>query len=332
MVRVVGEAIGTETPPRTRSGDICRPTDTPGAGVADACITRLRTTGLAGTSAILLVLGMSGAVAAAGLMAAATLPAAPITDPAPDTSRTWEDIDGNGVDDDCQAVPAVANPTVAAEADAAVDANGDGTISVSEAAHSGRIGGPNCNHGGYVSSVARAQGECAAPETPDTSDPGAPADEPPTFTLAAATGDEDDQGDQAEQEDPGDQGDEAEQGDPGDQGEDADEGDQGSADGGQGQEAVDGGAADCTVPTATTALTTASHDAKDARKSARQASHAAKVAAHLAAKAARAEAKAARQAAHVAAKTKAPKTHETSAHGKHASNAKHGKGANKHGH
>ena len=165
--------------------------------------TRLRTTGLAGTGAILLVIGMSGAVAAAGLMAASTSPAAPIIDPAPDTSRTWEDIDGNDVDDDCQAVPAVADPTAAAVADGAVDANGDGTISVSEAAHSHRIGGPNCNHGGYVSSVARAQGECAAPETPETSDPGAPADEPPTFTLTAATGDEDDQGDQAEQEDPG---------------------------------------------------------------------------------------------------------------------------------
>ena len=37
---------------------------------------------------------------------------------------------------------------------AAVDVNADGVISVTEAAHSGWVGGKNCNHGGYVSRVA----------------------------------------------------------------------------------------------------------------------------------------------------------------------------------
>ena len=44
---------------------------------------------------------------------------------------------------------------------AAADLNGDGTISVSEAAQSGWTGGTNCNHGGYVSGVAPWRGRQA---------------------------------------------------------------------------------------------------------------------------------------------------------------------------
>ena len=54
----------------------------------------------------------------------------------------------------------VANADAADRGRTAVDQDGDGTISVSEAAHSDRTGGVNCNHGGYVSSVAH--GTCDA--------------------------------------------------------------------------------------------------------------------------------------------------------------------------
>ena len=73
----------------------------------------------------------------------------------------YVDINGNGIDDTCEAGDIVADPDAAAADDEAVDLDGDGTISVSEAAQSDRIGGVNCNHGGYVSWVAH--GSCADP-------------------------------------------------------------------------------------------------------------------------------------------------------------------------
>ena len=128
---------------------------------------RLRTTSLAGSSAIVLVLVVSGMVAAASVLTAV---AAPVADPdeptVVDTSGTWEDVDGDGLDDDCDDA-VEANEEAALAADEAVDLDGDGTISVSEAAQSERIGGVNCNHGGYVSWVAH--------ETCDTDDTGEPA-------------------------------------------------------------------------------------------------------------------------------------------------------------
>ena len=72
-----------------------------------------------------------------------------------DTSATFEDIDGDGVDDDCQEA-ALENTEAAAAAFEAADLNDDGAISVTEAAQSGWTGGTNCNHGGYVSQVAQA--------------------------------------------------------------------------------------------------------------------------------------------------------------------------------
>ncbi len=82
----------------------------------------------------------------------------------------YVDVNGNGIDDTCETGDIVADPDAAAAEDAAVDLDGDGTISVSEAAQSGRIGGANCNHGGYVSWVA--QGSCAdATPTPTPAQP-----------------------------------------------------------------------------------------------------------------------------------------------------------------
>jgi len=133
-------------------------------------LTRLRSTWLAGGGAVLLVLSISGMAAGAALVAdTAETVVAPVEplEGATDTTLTFEDIDGNGVDDDCQDVAAVADPVAAAAALAEADTDGDGTISVTEAAHSGWTGGKNCNHGGYVSGVARASGEaCDETETP----------------------------------------------------------------------------------------------------------------------------------------------------------------------
>jgi hypothetical protein len=118
---------------------------------------RLTTTSLAGTGALVLVLVVSGVVAAASVLTTLVAPVADPDEPAlVDTSRTWEDVDGDGVDDDCDDV-AEANAEDAAAAVLAVDLDGDGTISVSEAAQSEWTGGTNCNHGGYVSGVAREQ-------------------------------------------------------------------------------------------------------------------------------------------------------------------------------
>lgn len=75
----------------------------------------------------------------------------------------FEDINGNDIDDSCEEGE-VADADAAAAAEAAVDVDGDKTISVSEAARSDRIGGKNCNHGGYVSWVAH--GSCGQAETP----------------------------------------------------------------------------------------------------------------------------------------------------------------------
>jgi hypothetical protein len=119
--------------------------------------TRLRSGWLAGAGALLLVLSMSGVVMGATVLTALPGPDTEVSDPAADsdTTFTFEDADGNGVDDDCQAA-VEPDPNAALEAEKAVDLDGDGVVSVSEAARSGRVGGKNCNHGGYVSLVARA--------------------------------------------------------------------------------------------------------------------------------------------------------------------------------
>ena len=107
-------------------------------------VNRLRTGWLAGSGALVLVLAFSGAAMGAPLVT--------------DTTATFEDVDGDGVDDDCQEA-ALENTEAATAAFEAADLNGDGTISVTEAAQSGWTGGTNCNHGGYVSQVAQADDE-----------------------------------------------------------------------------------------------------------------------------------------------------------------------------
>jgi hypothetical protein len=110
--------------------------------------------------AVLLALIVSGMVAAASILTAVAAPEPDQVGPAVvDTTGTFEDVNGDGIDDDCQDA-VVADDAAAAAAQAAADLNGDGTISVSEAAQSDRVGGKNCNHGGYVSGVAH--GSCGA--------------------------------------------------------------------------------------------------------------------------------------------------------------------------
>ena len=124
----------------------------------------------------MLVLLISGVVAASSVLTAITAPVADPNEPlvVVDTTQTFEDIDGNGIDDDCQEA-VVADEEAAAAAEAAADLNGDGTISVSEAAQSNRIGGKNCNHGGYVSTVAKAA--CDTADETTTTEPTDAADE-----------------------------------------------------------------------------------------------------------------------------------------------------------
>lgn len=104
---------------------------------------RSRNAWLAGGGALLLVLSMSGLAGAANLVADTTTP----------TPATFVDVNGNGIADTCETA-VTADTIAAAAALTAADLDGDGTISVTEAAQSGWVGGVNCNHGGYVSSVA----------------------------------------------------------------------------------------------------------------------------------------------------------------------------------
>jgi len=128
---------------------------------------RLRATWLAAATAFVVVLALTGAVAGAAFVLTASPTIAPtVTTTA--TTGTFVDADGNNVDDSCQAT-VTPDATAAAAAEAAIDLNHDGTISVSEAAQSARNGGKNCNHGGYVSQVAH---EDPTPDvTTDTQQP-----------------------------------------------------------------------------------------------------------------------------------------------------------------
>jgi hypothetical protein len=151
-------------------------------------LTRIRSTWFAGAGAVLLVLVVSGAVAASSLLTAISVPTAetaPPTELVADTALTYEDLDGDGVDDDCQEA-VVPDAEAAAAALRSVDLDGDGTVSVSEAAQSGWTGGRNCNHGGYVTSVAKADDTCdeATETTPDDPAETGDADEASVVLVA----------------------------------------------------------------------------------------------------------------------------------------------------
>jgi hypothetical protein len=101
------------------------------------------------------------------------------------------DTNGNDIDDTCEdPATIVADPTAADAAEKAVDQNGDGTISVSEAAQSGRIGGKNCNHGGYVSWVAHGSCPDAATAPEPALVTGPALDEEPSTTCDEPTAEE----------------------------------------------------------------------------------------------------------------------------------------------
>jgi hypothetical protein len=115
-------------------------------------------TWLAAPGALLLVLVVTGAVLGANVLVTGPAPEE-ATDPlVVDTTATWEDVDGNGIDDDCQEL-VEANPEAALAAFTAADTDGDGALSVAEVAHTDWVGGKNCNHGGVVSYVASLQGD-----------------------------------------------------------------------------------------------------------------------------------------------------------------------------
>jgi hypothetical protein len=116
--------------------------------------TRLRKTSLASAGAVVLVLLFTGLAFGRVVLndSGSTVTADALA--APDTTGIYNDSNGNGIDDDCEE-NVEANPDAVAAELKAVDTNADGVISVTEAAHSDRTGGTNCNHGGYVSWVSQ---------------------------------------------------------------------------------------------------------------------------------------------------------------------------------
>lgn len=112
---------------------------------------------LAGSGALLLTLSLSGMVAAVEPV---------VTDPVVtvDTTATFEDLNGDGIDDDCTVAVEVLDQVAVDAEVATVDTNADGVISTSEAANSPRTGGKNCNHGGYVSWIAHQNHNCVVDE------------------------------------------------------------------------------------------------------------------------------------------------------------------------
>ena len=137
-----------------------------------------RSTWLAGSGSLLLILSLSGLVSGAE---------PPATDPVVtvDTTATFEDLNGDGIDDDCTAAVETLDQTAVDAELATVDTNADGVISTTEAAHSPRIGAKNCNHGGYVSWIAHQNHDCTTAPADETVDPAAETDE--TVVLVVTT-------------------------------------------------------------------------------------------------------------------------------------------------
>ena len=150
-------------------------------------LTRIGTPVASAVAAFVLAIALSGAGIGVALVADTISPDDENAPAVVDTTATFEDLDGNGIDDDCQTEPVVAAPEAEASAAAAVDVDKDGTISTSEAAQSDRVGGKNCNHGGYVSGVAKSGSE-DEDEDAETEDEDAPAE---CETSTEPTADED---------------------------------------------------------------------------------------------------------------------------------------------
>jgi len=140
-------------------------------------MTKRRSRWLGASGALFLILSLSG-------VAAGATPPDAVPDVVVDTTATFEDIDGNGTDDDCQDVDAILDEEAAAAELLTVDADADGVISTTEAAHSDRIGGANCNHGGYVSWIAHQDVACEV-------EPTEPVTEPVVDLIVAEVEDED---------------------------------------------------------------------------------------------------------------------------------------------
>jgi hypothetical protein len=159
-------------------------------------MTRMRTTWPAMAAALLLVLAFGATALGATLVpSGGDQQAGPATAPLVGEGMSgFVDADGDGIADECDD-DVIADPEAAASAEAAIDLDGDGDISVQEAAQSDRTGGTNCNHGGYVSTVAQ-QG-CAADESTDAAnDDGAEAE---TAVETTAESDETDEADEADE-------------------------------------------------------------------------------------------------------------------------------------
>ena len=149
-------------------------------------MTKRRSTWLGASGALFLILSLSG-------VAAGATPPDAVPDVVVDTTASYEDIDGNGIDDDCQDVEAVVDEDAAAAELLTVDVDANGVISTTEAAHSDRIGGKNCNHGGYVSWIAHQDVSCVdEPVTEPVTEPAVelivaePEDEPEADACAEA--------------------------------------------------------------------------------------------------------------------------------------------------
>lgn len=127
-------------------------------------MTERRSTWLGVSGALFLILSLSG-------VAAGATPPDAVPDVVVDTTASFEDIDGNGIDDDCQDVDAVVDEDAAAAELLTVDTDRNGVISTTEAAHSPRIGGKNCNHGGYVSWIAHQEVTCVDEATEPVTEP-----------------------------------------------------------------------------------------------------------------------------------------------------------------
>src|SRR5206468_566467 len=133
-------ASSTDTDQRSFVPAFCRSSTHQSGGEEQyTMFARARSMSFAGGGGLALALTLAGVVAGATVLTAVVSPPTQPAAPVADTTATFEDLDGNGVDDQCQTdVVVVADPVAAAAAEAAVDLNGDGTISVSEAAQSDR--------------------------------------------------------------------------------------------------------------------------------------------------------------------------------------------------